>query len=338
MTRHTTTLLISLIYLSLCSTLALSGQPYFTPVGTDGARIVLNTALERGETISFTIHPIEHGVWVDQNGDGKFQAMEMASNPEDDVAEMSAFIVTFTVVYPEITIYGKVDQLMAPDCQLTDIDLSHATELHTLEAYRNELSTISIPASAPIQDLWLANNQLTQFDLSQAPQLWFLELYNNKISEQAMTDSFHTLQRAAPVADPELGIPVPTIQVIDTKSDLEENICNVDAVAHAKGLGWAVYDLAGDTKNWEGVPYEGSPTALSSVQKLLPSYTRTPEGITLQGLTPQSQLTLYDLTGHRLLQQQVSSDQLFIPLESTLDTDYLLQVKLPDGQSLCVKL
>ena len=259
MSRHHITYFISLLSLLALPVL---GQDPFKPVSTDGDRIVLTTAIERADEISFVIRPIEHGVWVDQNGDGQFQREEMASNPEDDLDEPGQFLVSFQVTSPQITIYGKIDQLIIQDRKITNVDLTHATALKTLEAYRNEISSIMIPAGLPLEDLWLADNNLQGIDFSNCSKLWFIELYNNQISEQAMTKAFSTLQHAAPVANPELDIPEPTIQVIDTHSDHEGNVCNVDAVAHAKSLGWAVYDLAGDTKDWIGEPYEGSPVAV----------------------------------------------------------------------------
>ena len=231
MSRHYITYLISLL-----SLLALPafGQDPFKPVATDGDRIVLTTAIERADDITFVIRPIEHGIWVDQNGDGQFQREEMASNPEDDLNDPGHFLVTFQVTSPQITIYGKIDQLIIPDCKMTSVDLTHATALKTLEAYRNEISSVTTSAGLPLEDLWLADNKLQEIDFSNWSKLCFIELYNNQISEQAMTKAFNTLQQAAPVSDPELDIPEPTIQVIDTHSEHEGNVCNVDAVAHAR--------------------------------------------------------------------------------------------------------
>lgn len=126
MSRHHITYLICL--LSLLALPAL-GQNPFKPVSTDGDRIVLTTAIERADDITFTIRPIEHGVWVDQNGDGQFQSEEMASNPEDDLNDPGHFLVSFQVTSPQITIYGKIDQLLIPNCKVTNVDLTHATAL-----------------------------------------------------------------------------------------------------------------------------------------------------------------------------------------------------------------
>lgn len=336
MSRHHITYFISLLSLLALPVL---GQDPFKPVSTDGDRIVLTTAIERADEISFVIRPIEHGVWVDQNGDGQFQREEMASNPEDDLDEPGQFLVSFQVTSPQITIYGKIDQLIIQDRKITDVDLTHATALKTLEAYRNEISSIMIPAGLPLEDLWLADNNLQGIDFSNCSKLWFIELYNNQISEQAMTKAFSTLQHAAPVANPELDIPEPTIQVIDTHSDHEGNVCNVDAVAHAKSLGWAVYDLAGDTKDWIGEPYEGSPVGITPISSHMPTCSRLPGAIRLDSLEPHSTITLYDMEGRTLQEFSTSTSSVTIPLVAEQSaTPYLLTIQSPEGQRVSVKL
>ncbi|WP_299367349.1 hypothetical protein [uncultured Porphyromonas sp.] len=336
MSRHYITYLISLL-----SLLALPafGQDPFKPVATDGDRIVLTTAIERADDITFVIRPIEHGIWVDQNGDGQFQREEMASNPEDDLNDPGHFLVTFQVTSPQITIYGKIDQLIIPDCKMTSVDLTHATALKTLEAYRNEISSVTTSAGLPLEDLWLADNKLQEIDFSNWSKLCFIELYNNQISEQAMTKAFNTLQQAAPVSDPELDIPEPTIQVIDTHSDHEGNVCNVDAVAHARSLGWAVYDLAGDTQNWIGEPYEGSPVGLTPISSHMPTCSRMPGAIRLDALEPHSTITLYDMEGRTLQEFSTSTSSITIPLVAEQSaTPYLLTIQSPEGQRVSVKL
>lgn len=336
MSRHHITYFISL--LSLLALPAL-GQDPFKPVSTDGDRIVLTTAIERADEISFVIRPIEHGVWVDQNGDGQFQREEMASNPEDDLDEPGQFLVSFQVTSPQITIYGKIDQLIIQDRKITNVDLTHATALKTLEAYRNEISSIMIPAGLPLEDLWLADNNLQGIDFSNCSKLWFIELYNNQISEQAMTKAFSTLQHAAPVANPELDIPEPTIQVIDTHSDHEGNVCNIDAVAHARSLGWAVYDLAGDTQTWIGVPYDGSPVGITPISSYMPTCSRMPGAIRLDSLEPHSTITLYDMEGRTLQEFSTSTSSVTIPLVAEQSaTPYLLTIQSPEGQRVSVKL
>ena len=336
MSRHHITYFISLLSLLALPVL---GQDPFKPVSTDGDRIVLTTAIERADEISFVIRPIEHGVWVDQNGDGQFQREEMASNPEDDLDEPGQFLVSFQVTSPQITIYGKIDQLIIQDRKITNVDLTHATALKTLEAYRNEISSIMIPAGLPLEDLWLADNNLQGIDFSNCSKLWFIELYNNQISEQAMTKAFSTLQHAAPVANPELDIPEPTIQVIDTHSDHEGNVCNVDAVAHAKRLGWAVYDLAGDTKDWIGEPYEGSPVGITPISSHMPTCSRLPGAIRLDSLEPHSTITLYDMEGRTQQEFSTSTSSVTIPLVAEQSaTPYLLTIQSPEGQRVSVKL
>ncbi len=336
MSRHHITYFISLLSLLALPVL---GQDPFKPVSTDGDRIVLTTAIERADEISFVIRPIEHGVWVDQNGDGQFQREEMASNPEDDLDEPGQFLVSFQVTSPQITIYGKIDQLIIQDRKITNVDLTHATALKTLEAYRNEISSIMIPAGLPLEDVWLADNNLQGIDFSNCSKLWFIELYNNQISEQAMTKAFSTLQHAAPVANPELDIPEPTIQVIDTHSDHEGNVCNVDAVAHAKSLGWAVYDLAGDTKDWIGEPYEGSPVGITPISSHMPTCSRLPGAIRLDSLEPHSTITLYDMEGRTLQEFSTSTSTVTIPLIAEQSaTPYLLTIQSPEGQRVSVKL
>lgn len=336
MSRHHITYFISLLSLLALPVL---GQDPFKPVSTDGDRIVLTTAIERADEISFVIRPIEHGVWVDQNGDGQFQREEMASNPEDDLDEPGQFLVSFQVTSPQITIYGKIDQLIIQDRKITNVDLTHATALKTLEAYRNEISSIMIPAGLPLEDVWLADNNLQGIDFSNCSKLWFIELYNNQISEQAMTKAFSTLQHAAPVANPELDIPEPTIQVIDTHSDHEGNVCNVDAVAHAKSLGWAVYDLAGDTKDWIGEPYEGSPVGITPISSHMPTCSRLPGAIRLDSLEPHSTITLYDMEGRTLQEFSTSTSSVTIPLVAEQSaTPYLLTIQSPEGQRVSVKL
>ena len=336
MSRHHITYFISLLSLLALPVL---GQDPFKPVSTDGDRIVLTTAIERADEISFVIRPIEHGVWVDQNGDGQFQRAEMASNPEDDLDEPGQFLGSFQVTSPQITIYGKIDQLIIQDRKITNVDLTHATALKTLEAYRNEISSIMIPAGLPLEDLWLADNNLQGIDFSNCSKLWFIELYNNQISEQAMTKAFSTLQHAAPVANPELDIPEPTIQVIDTHSDHEGNVCNVDAVAHAKSLGWAVYDLAGDTKDWIGEPYEGSPVGITPISSHMPTCSRLPGAIRLDSLEPHSTITLYDMEGRTLQEFSTSTSSVTIPLVAEQSaTPYLLTIQSPEGQRVSVKL
>ena len=336
MSRHHITYFISLLSLLALPVL---GQDPFKPVSTDGDRIVLTTAIERADEISFVIRPIEHGVWVDQNGDGQFQREEMASNPEDDLDEPGQFLVSFQVTSPQITIYGKIDQLIIQGRKITNVDLTHATALKTLEAYRNEISSIMIPAGLPLEDLWLADNNLQGIDFSNCSKLWFIELYNNQISEQAMTKAFSTLQHAAPVANPELDIPEPTILVIDTHSDHEGNVCNVDAVAHAKSLGWAVYDLAGDTKDWIGEPYEGSPVGITPISSHMPTCSRLPGAIRLDSLEPHSTITLYDMEGRTLQEFTTSTSSVTIPLVAEQSaTPYLLTIQSPEGQRVSVKL
>ena len=154
-----------------------------------------------------------------------------------------------------------------------------------------------------------------------------------------MTKAFSTLQHAAPVANPELDIPEPTIQVIDTHSDHEGNVCNVDAVAHAKSLGWAVYDLAGDTKDWIGEPYEGSPVGITPISSHMPTCSRLPGAIRLDSLEPHSTITLYDMEGRTLQEFSTSTSSVTIPLVAEQSaTPYLLTIQSPEGQRVSVKL
>ena len=132
------------------------------------------------------------------------------------------------------------------DKSITDLTgIAFFTELTSLRAFNNKLTTINLSKNNKLEIVYCQNNKLTGLDLSFCPALQNVTIYDNQIDEAAMDTLFQNLPTVAAEA---------TIVVYST-ADTEGNAhCTPMQVKDAKAKHWAVkyYDATAYTSK----PYQ----------------------------------------------------------------------------------
>ncbi len=118
------------------------------------------------------------------------------------------------------------------DKSVTDLTgIAFFTELTSLRAFNNKLTTIDLSKNNKLEIVYCQNNKLTGLDLSSCPALQNVTIYDNQIDEAAMDTLFQNLPTVAAEA---------TIVVYSTANTEGNAHCTPMQVKDAKAKHWAV--------------------------------------------------------------------------------------------------
>lgn len=101
----------------------------------------------------------------------------------------------------------------------------------------NKLSTIDLSGCSRLKELDLSDNEFENIDFTGLKTLENVTVCHNKIGESNMDKLIATLYK---YEGDEFG--TPTLYAVETRSDLEGNLCSEANVAKAKEKNWRVYD------------------------------------------------------------------------------------------------
>ena len=107
----------------------------------------------------------------------------------------------------------------------------------TLSLENNNLTSIDLSACTNLTNLNLSDNQLTELNLTGLNNLKEVYVAHNKIAEPKMGALIATLYK---YEGDDFG--TPTLYAVETRSDLEGNLCSDANVEQAKLKRWNVYD------------------------------------------------------------------------------------------------
>ena len=153
---------------------------YITLTVTNGAAIKLNfkaaangtpvRIVSGSNTQNITVGPD----WYDRNWPGTF---------------------TVTAGSTTMTIYGDLTDFSCSGnyANLTAIDLSHNTQLQTLDCGINTLSSLDVSHNTQLADLSCKNNKLSSLDVSKNTQLKWLYCFDNNFTTAALDDIYCAL-------------------------------------------------------------------------------------------------------------------------------------------------
>lgn len=184
--------------------------------------------------------------------------------------------------------------------QLQSIDLSQNPELIFLNCYENQLSSLDLSGNPKLALINCSYNNLDVLDLSAQKQLSSLSIYRNKIKGEKMTTLVNSLSQYD-----EMDC---FLYVLDSKDELEENVCTKSQVKIATDKQWNVQDLNG----WDSIDYEGSEdTGVEAINinpqsKLLVYPTVADKNINIKHAQPGAQISLSTLNGTLLLRTTAS--------------------------------
>ena len=84
----------------------------------------------------------------------------------------------------------QLTDLRCEDNKLSSLDVSNNTKLKYLYCYRNRLSNLDVSGCTQLEQLWCDNNNLSSLDVSKNTQLRSLECYDNAFTTQALNDIY----------------------------------------------------------------------------------------------------------------------------------------------------
>ena len=143
----------------IVSALLLGSLVGFSPAMAQSKMVKMTTAKAVGSPITLMVNHTYNGVTVDW-GDGN----PVVYNTKKDVLR----VIEGTVKGAVITVTGDRawDMLSCANCELTEIDLTKATDLHSLYCQNNQLSTIDLRGLSELTDLDCSDNKITSFGLT----------------------------------------------------------------------------------------------------------------------------------------------------------------------------
>ncbi len=198
-------------------------------------------------------------IWVDFNGNGKFDESEESSNKNGGFNR--------PVEAQTLTIYGPLKMLIMVDLGLTSIDTKDNPELRTLFVNRNKLTKVDMTANKKLRYLYVDDNKLTEIKFN-APDLVLLSFYTNKLSKDAVADIIqHLPDRNKPLPGyekPDKG----ELYVKNLTSKDDENDVHAFWIDVAKSLNWKVYAIDKDPDDPEytiDVPYGGEHVGIDRI-------------------------------------------------------------------------
>lgn len=266
----------------------------YNPAATDAERITIKTKKAPGESLQLYVYADIKNVWIDLNGDAAYQEGEEITLLAD---------ASFVIKQQEMTIYGPVSRLNCPKNQLTEIDLSYASELGYLDCGDNELTALDVSKAVKLYGLECYNNKILSLDLSNNPELDWISCFCNGISDAAMTALIESLP--IPTAPTAVLKPYTTLPWGEVE---ETNVCTPEHVALAKSKNWTVLDA-------DGLPFGG----ITSLQVLVNDYTKikysSADGqLKLMELTAGMPVEIYALDGVKLYETIANASEMSIQL------------------------
>ncbi len=132
----------------------------------------------------------------------------------------------------EVSNLTKLKHLYCSGNRFTSLDVSKNTLLTELFCAGNDLSTLDVSKNTLLYYLYCHLNKLTSLDLSKNKQLKELKISVNNISGanmDALIESLPTVEGGR-------------LYAIDTRDEMEANVCTKQQVAMAKQKGWTVYN------------------------------------------------------------------------------------------------
>ncbi|MGM9694268.1 MAG: hypothetical protein ACI3YC_04595 [Alloprevotella sp.] len=147
-----------------------AGMFLTVPAMAQTQSIKLTSAKPVGESISFSVNQLKHGVTVDW-GDGVLQEIPASTDP---VLKIEGTIKGNTIV---ISADRRLNALICPGQEVTSIDLSEVPNLISLYCQNNKLTELDITVCPILRDLNCADNQITHM-LIDATKNKFIENLN----------------------------------------------------------------------------------------------------------------------------------------------------------------
>lgn len=169
----------------IASALLLGGLVGFSPAMAQSKTVKMTTAKAVGAPMTLMVNHTYNGVTVDW-GDGN----PVVYNTGKDVLR----VIEGTVKGAVITVTGDRawDMLSCANCELTEIDLSKATDLHSLYCQNNQLSTIDLRGLSELTDLDCSDNKITSLGLTTEGYIEYdlKKIENINVSNNQLTGAF----------------------------------------------------------------------------------------------------------------------------------------------------
>lgn len=146
----------------------------WTAADADVQTVKLTTQRTVGETVSFEVSAMT-GVTVDW-GDG-----DAVSYPDGEVTGVLK-AATFTVKGDEF-----LTSLLVPDLDLTELDVTEANQLLTLDCSNNHLKQLGLSRASFLRELDCSNNEIEELGLINCVQLRTLNCASNKLTSITLT-------------------------------------------------------------------------------------------------------------------------------------------------------
>lgn len=214
----------------------------------------------------------------------------------------------------------ELENIWCASTQMTSIDISKNPKLKQFICNNNAITQLDLSHNPNINLLFCAKNQLETLDITNKPELKSLWVFANKISEKAMQSIVETL----PTWGANDGA---QFIVINTKSPVENNVCNIKQVNLAKGKNWRVIDLHSDIDNpSDAIDYVGENAIENTPDTPLQIIQR--EGILqVEGLDANTMVRLVSLGGENLLQRVANGEGIAqMPVDFLAQGAYLLLI------------
>jgi|GEM_PF-2089212 leucine rich repeat domain protein len=275
------------------------------------AHITLSTSLTAGQRLTVYIESPKdaENAWIDLNRNGICDAGESYKYTKYKPNQFTLSANEKITIHGEMTylqlsnnaltlldlstVSESLEQLFAPDNQLSSIDLTNLKNLRNLSISNNKLSKIDARNNEKLFMLYASDNEIQSVSLPTSPSTKInrIYLYNNRVSQDAMHDLIQQLPQRA-VADKA------RIYLLDTTSPLEQNQCAPADVPLATLRAWSLYDWHGGENEGRN-PYGGSNvgTLPPSGDEDLPLIYITHESIQLSRVAPNSFIELLSSTG-----------------------------------------
>ena len=146
----------------------------WTAADADVQTVKLTTQRTVGETVSFEVSAMT-GVTVDW-GDG-----DAVSYPDGEVTGVLK-AATFTVKGDEF-----LTSLLVPGLDLTELDVTEANQLLTLDCSNNHLKQLGLSRASFLRELDCSNNEIEELGLINCVQLRTLNCASNKLTSITLT-------------------------------------------------------------------------------------------------------------------------------------------------------
>lgn len=217
------------------------------------------------EEISFvTTLPVNSEIRLEVNAKGNVETEGLKFLRSEQMQGIT--FSYYTILSQEIKLKGSILGLDCSAQKITQLDLSRASSLRTLFAYKNKLTSIDLGASTALDFVDLSYNELTSVKIPALPRLQRLALYNNQLAELSIghcpllsyldihgNNLSQSVCEALPSLLPQRSQAGTLVAVDNTQQ--EANKYSKKAVEAAKMRGWDVFDYNGSPFSMK--PYRG---------------------------------------------------------------------------------